>query len=743
MRSDDPMLLRAALLGDIPTLRESGARPARRFADTLSLWLRPEEDEVPPDSPLEAAAIGLAAELTGDQSSATARYGELARWEDSDPETQRLTRMLGAALLAWAEAPSDEVVQRIEAAAGLADGADGELRSLYLTKLAAFALDKGHRELGLRLLRRAVTAAEGYPVLQWRVRDVLRQLTGPVTRRDPKPTGEEPLHGWRWIVGMLADAGRKALVQSVIQNARSPWAQSWRFGHTETDEANAAALQAAWGGALWLLPAARLQAGAQLLAGGATSPDGVAYGLALWALGEGASLRAVAEAVELGFDKDSAHAVFETHLVKGRALRRPRAYVELALALWDLLPDESARSFLQSTTPTGGDHPEHKEERTLFAVLSLRSPTSWAARYWELPHRAKNALVDAFGFSTARRLPSDVKSDVAERTMSFLETGNSADEDVWLTALATGGSGATRLLELLEYAPATVRVGVAVRELDLRPYLNLTAAIDELASAVARALEEGRRGTVSFPQVDTIHRLGLALSISEAPAEATELLVRLATDDEQPAELRLRGLQALSVAAGTPSLQPSDAHRVATTRLRIREPEHPGSPPQNLLRIHQLLVASAAAPSLMDYGELIGLSRDADSRVRQVAVRVAARLPSTPAGDPVIRSLGDVVIYAGLFDSEQLVAIESVAAVGRGWPLQGVDSPAVTRRLETMFERSPRRVRLEICTAAGELARRNSESSGWSALLRRAEVDRSWLVRDAARRAGTEGPLGE
>jgi hypothetical protein len=145
----------------------------------------------------------------------------------------------------------------------------------------------------------------------------------------------------------------------------------------------------------------------------------------------------------------------------------------------------------------------------------------------------------------------------------------------------------------------------------------------------------------------------------------------------------------------------------------------------------QAAILGALAPiglGKTDTARLVALSRDTDSRTRGTAVAAAVGIRNK-------NSLDEAILLAGLFDPSESVLTATLGAIRERYR-RGLDTrlPGLLDRLESLFDTSGRDVRAQAVLTVRLLGRRERGDSRARSILKRAETDRSWVVRDSSRR---------
>lgn len=722
--------LRAALSWKPSALLRSSTPGARAFYDVLHLRWHDSVTQPTKTDPLSRAAYGLWLELSGRAAEAKELYGILAGDKD------QLVSLLGLALMAWTEDANEEKLRMAGDATGLVE--DKLLRAQVYCKLLGFALDRGFTEESRLFFRAAMRDAEDRPrllsALDWVGHSYLGEPLVLSTKR-PKPRRDDWVDA-PWIEGLAANAARKALTEFVTGTARSPWSRRLRFGSTEVDEIAAAELQATWAGTVWLLPRIRLQLGAQLLAGGAETADQYGTGVAMWILGGGGDVPDMIRAAEREFDHSTADSLLTRHLVRGRRAAARERYAEAALATWDLVSDQTARLLFEDVSLPAEDSPLLNTRRQLWGRLALRAPEEWSSRFMQLPTDVKKSLLASIPVEAVRRLPAQTRRELLGLTEQEIAAQQEHPQTYLLYAELAADSVAPASETVLSHAPAAALALLALTGSSMVREDLVQRAADELLAECRSTVEEGRRGLMSMGLYDPIRLLGVALGASESPSpDGVRFLVDVGTTASIPNDLQFRALMALLQYTSRHSL-PDDALDALSAL-----PAEPGisffeGVSRDLLRAVQMAILSTSPAYPGSTLELIGLARHPDARIREMAVRGAAR--ATEAGDPRVF---DAVILAGLYDPQPDVLRQALIALRVQEQIDNVLLPSVASRLVDLLTSSWRDVREEVARTAAQLRPASRDPRQLDRVVRQALADRSWLVREVA--AGSIEPIAE
>ena len=734
--------LRAALTFDRPALSRSASEGAQAFIQIFDLrWTH--DDDAAPDGPLGLAATGLKAAFSDDRQKGRRLFVELAG-AGGDEQEAVLARMLGRGLLAWSADPTEEELSAAAAEAALCD--DDHVAALYLLKLAGFALDAGERERASSLLQESLERApEERERLRWRLRQVAAALRGEMESVAPPPD-VDPLSEFPWIWEQSSRAARDAVRKEAESAVASPWRRSIHFGSTPVDDAMAAVLQAEWAGALWLLPALRHQHAAMTLIAGGRDADEWEQALANWVLGRGSRIRDVAEFVEPHFAPESTRRVLEEHLLAGRRVPQDR-YIELLLALWDLLDDQEARDVLINfSPPLLPREGEHDELLALWTVLGVVVPETWSERFGALPPESQSALLPHLTPPVVRRLSDSslhvLSKRAVEATQRSLDTPESRLNAYRAAIVLVGAPNLpdddrSLLLDHIERAPREFLLELAPAAREYLQAIETDSLLIEALQLARRERSAGRQGLYTMyarSPVRVAAEAAVAFSEAALASEIVESILETALDESVVPELRIDALNAgfrIALSHRFDELVISWAGRPTDF---LPDPLRPRSDPafQRVLLDCMLFVSQR---SVVNLPLMLAASRDSDGRIRHLALR--------SVGDALEQGLGTTqegpllwsAVVGGLFDpTPQVVGVSlDVLAAAKQIPreLLGV----VGQRLHSLFGESGRSIRAAVVRTSVGLTTASVAGALLEDILSRASTDRSWLVRDAARAA--------
>jgi hypothetical protein len=707
--------IRAAILWDAPHLwRSPGA--TRRFAQVLGLQPiepAPREDR---EHPLEIASRGLLSAIEGRESEAREHYQQLLLLPGLAP-------LLGVALNAWLPSTRSDNEDRVIAALDPLD--DWSLRSHYFCKFMTFSLDKGDRDAARRYWMEAFDSSHPRSALRSQLAIVGFNYFDKGVHLDSRRR-RSLLVDYPWITELAAAGAREW--QNLLARKRWPdrRTRTLRFGRAPIEDTLAAELQAAWAGALWLLPTIRRQLALQLTEKEQKSAEEARKAVAMWILGEARPIDPLVSILEQDFDGDSPDALIRDDLRNGKRVRERRDYLQLALCMWDLISMQEARELLEELGPADLGNPADDTGRRLFGTLAMRVPDQWASSYLSFDEDLRKSVVAS--------VPPGAVASLDRRTQSRLLTdvsaclkGREAPANMYMVQAALWDvlSNEPREMAAIASAPAFIRVILAWNWAEFREQLNLREAVPALAEQVEeemRAARAGRRGIGPFdPKIHLGMCLGLLAPTIDEPAVDT--LARAASEPWVPSDIRLGALRALEIVARTRGLPSDIVNRIKhapTTAVRAFFTDVSG----DLLAMATHWVLSQTGQADSPFDEVVTYSHNPDWRLRELSIETSANL---------IRHLGieDLrwVIHQGLFDESPTVQMASIRNASllvrsRLWR-------AARGRLFALLERSEREVRASVVKAAHAIS--DSDPTASETILLKGASDRSWLIREAAR----------
>lgn len=722
--------LTAALLWDVEVLSRSKSKGAQMFARAMNLLIPEVPKEPEGKDALVDAVCGLAMEFDGNRDGARQVYERIAKGGYGDG-LDSLTRLLGLALLAWSDPPE---VSRV---ISLAEKTLGKIRNpvlkaMYRAKLSVFATNSGNPELALQLLKRACEAApESQPILKWRLHFELARAQGN-NRFEQRPNGYDQQYEFSSIRLLAGSSARKALVEAVQENAKSPWTRTLHFGSTSSDTSAIAVMQAEWAGASWMLDDLRLQAASHLFILGGKSSEEWVNAAAQWSIGGGSQLSRVLDYAERRFNQNSFNDFFSKILRKGDRLKSKDRLVEILLEFWDLLSEQDAIDILDRFKPVGSAWSAEKI-RALWGVLAALVPGPWAERFSELESRDQIALLQHMPVGVIKKLTVETRATLAQRWFDQFESESKDLKDVpWATAAVLAFNEhrpefRRQLVEMMKSAPALDRILMVGLIPELKDELELQRAVVEVWDTVHTIAETARSGTVSFGGVSPILRLAIGLSHLK-PTNSTKRivngLVKLAQDNSLFAEIRSDVLIALLRLARThgPDINAASLRNLTPSNVSA---DFDASEDEFVTNLGCLVAINS------DFADdspekLFALCRNADPRVRQMAVEVA--------GDILLINddrLLEGTILSSLFDPAHTVVCAGLKVIEQmANRIVWTRDPFVDRAKD-LYESENRMIRIGVYRAVDAIEKSGEHDVRLTEILELAKHDRSFRVRQA------------
>jgi hypothetical protein len=734
---------------DRPSLHRSGSTGAKAFLDTLDLrWHG--DDEVD-DTALGVAAAGLLDVFSDQRESGRARFESLVGARGQDEEST-LTRLLGHALIAWSSETSETEIAAAATEAGQLT--DDHLLALYLLKLAGFALDAGDRDQARDLIRAGLERVPSQRKrLEWRLTQVAASLDGEILFAPP-PEDRDDLADFPWIDQAASGAAQDAVRKIAEATVEDPWRRSFHFGATPVDSITAAVLQAEWAGALWRLPHLRLQQAAMTINAGGRYTEEWERAAANWVLGGGSRLRDVVRSVEPHFEPASTRRLIEHHLVRGRRLRSRDRYLEVLLALWDLLDNELAAEVLPEVQSWASANINRDEAHALWAVLGALVPAVWAVHLEQLAPEQQGALLPHLTVGLVHRLPEPAIRILSERCITAmresLEAAEPSGPEPFKAAAALlrapGLDERTRLplMEFLSRTPRPYQSEIVTEAQELVNTFDVPSLVAEALERIRREASAARQGRYTMygrPPITSAAEMAIAFPDVDSATAVAEAIFDLALDPSLIVDFRLEALQAtyrfalshefddrLASRSGDPTEFRSDPFRNRDDRSF-----------QSALLDCAFYIS---APTLERLPVMLAHARDNDARVRRLAVHaIGDDLERRSEAARIDRLLLWSTMVGGLFDPSPSVVVLGLDLIARIRSVPTELSAVVAERLARLFSESGREVRASVVrTAARWTTGRPSASGVLDGVLVQAASDRSWLVRDALKGASEEAP---
>jgi len=575
----------------------------------------------------------------------------------------------------------------------------------------------------------AVRLAEGelQTMLQERAshfhRDMVVRFNGPAY---------SPLVTYPWIDSLSSEASTNALTAQVRTKAqRSKSVTIGGGGAAGRREIDAALLQAEWAGAFWLLPKLfRAKASIELI--DAPSDGDLAEALSLWALGGGENPAQLIDAFESSFTHETAECIVRT-LHSGARLSHQSRWLPVAGALWDEVSDETASRWiveLPLRKEFAHEYPagESAEALSLYAVLSVRDPATWIARFDQLPGALQALALRSMAPSVADRLPIRVLQRALAQVFSIRDIDEAWLDSGWDTVARTVQRIGSKKWKsaLREQIPGSAVPSVGAAYPGLLPVELLEACLDTLVHQLELAQADWERGSDSMYVRDPA--ASAVLAAIAIGARTPKLIDQLITQSiaknssSQQAEAALRGLKDLFIAG----LASGDDVKPALQERSVRGPDFwDGKANDRLESVRRSVIAMWTADAPRD--PLLAASKDPSARVRRVAVDSCLELASRQ-GDEV----SDAILFGALYDPDDSVQMLGVRALGRSVLGSEVWTQIGWARVGELWGEANRSVRSAIVF---EISTAHVSNDRVRDLLKRAQSDRSVSVRIAAKDA--------
>lgn len=702
-----PIEIEAALVWDKPRLLASGDIASRAFVAALDP--PPVRLDESAEGPLATAATAIVAERSGEAEAAGRGFQQLV---DSD---ESFVSLLGLMLRCWSSGGhSSEDFDR--AAAIVQQASDQLLTARLLMKLATFALDKQDVPRFARYLDEAHTTAPQGTRLHHAITFVMASYSAQfVTQADG--SDDDPLVDYEWIDTLAAQAARNELAELLKTRAQNPWSWSIRMGRTNADVSIAAELQATWAGALWLRDGIRRQVAAQLLVQPTPSPYETLFGLSLWLASRGDNVAEILAAAEPSFEPGTADALLlpqlPMHVIAAYGDRR---VMEIANALWDLLSDKTVEAVISEIRPEPPDSP-FNDAAVFWERAALRIPDTWQELVRSLDDGQISRVVSELSAATVDLLSPDIATYLLGRA-----------------GITTGEVGSLGLVllwhkldlpvpdEVIVPLDVVVQVANSKPEALVEPSYEFAEAV--LRTTMAETVASARRGTFAMGSWSASGIAAVASARGKIQDETLTLLVETALAPDLVGHLRFESMISLAELSGR-ELVPAEALAQFGDVPPPREEPFPvGMPITRELFSAAVLGVRASVLTHDEQVRLFTLSRDPDARARQIIARVTAGFLSIEPSPPV-----EAALVATLFDPEPSVVHAALRAL-RDVQLSEFSHDAVLSRLVGIYDQYSRRERAEVVRAVKSLRTPSAEPLV-ADILKRAETDRSWVVRNA------------
>ncbi len=720
---DTQRIVKAALFWDVPSLRSDNSPSAQQFLRAFSYYpidLSKLGDE--PDT-LGLAAIGVYEELNGNADQANRHWAEISNQDDD------WSQLLALCLQSWA--PSTlEPTHLVKATQALVRLQDTDACLRIIAKLIFNALDHRWDEHVETLLGEAVKIGLGDSYIGNLIAIEAMNLLPPESIREhaigsdlSQSLTPDSLSRYPWIQHLANEGSANLLSSMLTARARSPWTVHWSMG-TAADSLQIADTQSTWAGALGLRRTLRKQLAAKLLLQARPTPTESSNGVAMWTLSGGSQLSTVLDYAERSFDDMSGDYLARILIRKGALGRRlAPASFEILRECWDLLSIDRAAKLLDDFYPVYSDHPVAQTQASLWALLSVRLKSIWDDKLDRLTEsQAQGVLQGVTPFISARlsRRSSDRIFESGLRLLSH--EGPLPSLVITCSLLAGDDSQRERVFEHVVNSTPTTIANVS----DLAPHVvdekTLSRIVPLLVGELRAYVHEAKMGRQRIGQ-SPVSPLVRAIRSLRDP-ESASVLREIAGDHQVPSNIRLQAIEALGALARK-SLFSASAQEImeefpiagASMSFLRTEPE--------LIQAAKISLALDLQAHAVNQAHLQKLARSPDQRVRELILR-ASLGASTDSAQLSYES----ILAAGLFDPEENVVQGVLDAFDwtKAPSLTGYDT--IIDRLSTLLSEGRRLTRIAV-VATGL---RGEESKGQGGLRDRGLSDRSWLVRDCARR---------
>jgi hypothetical protein len=731
----DEDIYRACITWNVPKLRESDRADVHEFLAVVRLnisVLDPERDEPVPArmSPLRRAVEGLKAELNGDPSEAREHYRLVARHRG-------IRGLLGLLLLAWMNDAGQEDFRRVEARLKQLSGRGArDLMARCHSKLATWATDHGWSELAAHHYDEALkhAGADLRPVLErignWFGR--AQTFTFPARR-------DVDMVSFPWIADWADQAAHRAIDSHFKESFRSPWVRTMTFGRggsVEGVDIQSAELQASWAGAVWLMPSIQRLHSALIL-GNSRDPSDVARGIALWVRGGGSQIRNLIDANEAHLTAEALAELLIGQLHRGRSVFSREGWADICRSLWDEMPDDLVESMLANYRLPAAETNGYGTDATelyLTAQLLNRSPEV-LARWADADKASLGLLTRCLAPSVVEELPRRLSQDLLSAVVS---TADQVHQDwrgrgwdviprIWLAA----GPDAQMRDALLELIPLDAVPEAAINTPQFVPDSVLLLSMRAEIARIHQDTSDAARGRFAGHAVEpTTNVARLLIASHRRDSEAVQSIVDMATSEFVVAQHRLAALNALRELSEHGLLdQASVGDAFAERPIRSFMDDDP-SAEQRLENITRLALR-ARFEAIYDFdADLLAASRDADTRVRRVAVGTISWL-SRKAFSSAAR---DAALLGALYDPHPRVQAAALPAIWDGqFENESLRRVARARVIE-LWPEAHRDLRLAIVSAISQDV--SPADTGEQKVHELARNDRSWLIRRIAHGKG-------
>lgn len=724
---NEDSVYKACITWDLPALRNSGREDVKQFRRAIQLFPDGLNEGVADSStaltPLQRAANGLKAELTGKLNEALENYEGAA-------EENGLPGLLGALLIAWTPNARKEHFDQVELK--LDQLVDAELNDIVARthcKLSVWALDHGWRDRSKYHFEEALhhSGNELTPALD-RVKHWYGQN---LVVREHKPSA---MTTFPWIDERIASATRDFIEKGLRDSIKSPYSRRWSLGMHSVEglDIQSAEMQASWAGAIWKLPEInRLHAA--LILGNSKKSDDVARAIALWVKGSGRDARALVSAKEPLLTKDSVEDLLLNQLDSGRNVRDYEIWLDLLQALWAELPDQFVENFVNEyrgpSTATRPTIDTGSNELKLVGKLLVRSAAAvdkaFALDDWQaglLARSLQPGLIEHLPRRLVERLLAAGMSETVVADNDWSETGWNA----LLTCWSLAGSEVKdkfRHLMIRTLPDSSISIAAAVAP-DLLPSQYLIDRIELVAQRLAKDLEDSRKGTFTgWGPSPAAELANLSIKHGDISDANVQKLVAVASATTTNSLQRRSCLAALIALAQEKLLDLSQVESTflpVTTRPFMTDDVDTDQRLEDALRL--ILKVQFEYDHSNVEAPLLAASRDSDTEIRILAVEAVSNLLLQGHPSPSF----EATLLGALYDPDPKVQARAVPAILHGQFDDNSLLFVARKRLVEIFPLAHRELRATIARqATGFLADEPSTTS----IQEMAANDRSWVVR--------------
>jgi hypothetical protein len=344
--------------------------------------------------------------------------------------------------------------------------------------------------------------------------------------------------------------------------------------------------------------------------------------------------------------------------------------------MWDLISPSTAATLISELSVDAQADPFAESRRALWAVLALIAPNAWAPAYSGLPSNLKEAVLEGMTPDLVARLPVPSTAEVAEvvRELPWPENPSEARLGIGAYLHQLG------LFELdiakLRLASPLIRSSLLPRFRNLVDDRLLEDTITELQNLLDEEVRLSKVGQRGIGGTRTTAALARALMSSRRTSDTrVQSLISAAADARVPADLRLEAWQALH-AYGWERPLPRQYRRWISHAPTRGAPSFFGDVTEPLLEILQQSVSASFGYSSRLAPVLLSASRNSDSRVRQVAIEIAANSLRSKS-----IAMLETILLTALYDPKEEILVSGLLGLRRAGSVTRALIPAVGKRL--------------------------------------------------------------